>query len=251
MNSSSTTTKSLPLPLPHLRFVEDLSIEQVVSNISAKPYFPKPLTCIQNVKDKIIRANLEVVDLANVANLLNATPKLLDEDETFFGFKILRFGLYEKEGFRFGREGAPAQRNTIPAHCQLGPTNECLAAGNIVFNDENKVVGISNKSGNFRPPYLTLQLVFKQLLEQEQLTLADSILLEITTDDKRYPLCSIQKKDVKERLAILFPPILAKRVSEETGRTTPSPTFFDSNKRRKETASVTSQVSTETAKLTP
>ena len=120
----------------------------------------------------------------------------------FSGLKVLRFCLYEN-GFRFGKEGRPSTTNDIVTHGELGQGDRCLAAGTIAFTSDNKIAGLSNSSGHFKPHYQTLQLVFKNLFTEKRFQWQSVISLGILTDSKIYPPYKLKTATIQEKLTAL------------------------------------------------
>lgn len=93
----------------------------------------------------------------------DALPELLKVAEPVpFGEtkdKVIRI-LVTKEGeLVLGLEGKPGKE--IPAHFQMSDLDVskalCITAGNAYFNDKGELTRIDHKSGDFRPPFDTLQ----------------------------------------------------------------------------------------------
>lgn len=66
----------------------------------------------------------------------------------------------------FAAEGAPRQH--IPAHYQMADKNPrealCVSAGNAFFDENNKLVAIDHKSGDFRPTFDSLKFALGAML---------------------------------------------------------------------------------------
>ncbi|HTM63860.1 MAG TPA: hypothetical protein VL360_05105 [Gammaproteobacteria bacterium] len=81
--------------------------------------------------------------------------------------RVVRFLLSTKNNLIFAKEGSPLK--DIPAHFQMANFDvdqaKCLTAGNAYFNDNGELCRIDHKSGDFRPPFDTLQFVFPALIQ--------------------------------------------------------------------------------------
>jgi hypothetical protein len=82
-------------------------------------------------------------------------------------YKVLRFLLRSNGELVFAHEGGP--HGIVPAHSQMlvGDNVSCITAGNAYFNVEtNTLELINHKSGDFRPPFDSLQFVLPQLVSE-------------------------------------------------------------------------------------
>lgn len=83
-------------------------------------------------------------------------------------YKVLRFLLRTNGELVFAHEGYPS--GLIPAHWHMAGTTmpldaKCITAGNVFFDEENNLRCINHKSGDFRPPFDSLQFVFPELIK--------------------------------------------------------------------------------------
>ncbi len=77
--------------------------------------------------------------------------------------KVVRYVVNEDGKFVFGNEGYPA--NDTPAHSQMA--ERCFASGNLFFDDDNTLIAINNKSGDFRQQPETLQVALWKLFQDK------------------------------------------------------------------------------------
>ncbi|WP_058476828.1 hypothetical protein [Legionella steigerwaltii] len=108
--------------------------------------------------------------------------KVKIDDETY---KVLRFLVRTNGELVFAREGYPG--GSIPAHWQMAGEDSilaafCLTAGNVFFDEKNNTLKfINNKSGDFRPPFDSLQFVFPELIKAK-IQLADTLNIQKLND---------------------------------------------------------------------
>lgn len=127
----------------------------------AKPFPLQDLSSAKTIKvPKRIAKNIDQVN--DLLNDKGCRRENLTDD---LHVKTLRFLLTIDDQLVFGPEGVPSPRNDIPAHAHLAEaksiwSEECITAGNAYFSDDNKLVGINHKSGDFRPSFDSLQFVF-------------------------------------------------------------------------------------------
>lgn len=115
-------------------------------------------------------------------------------------YKILRFLIRTNGELVFAHEGYPG--GPIPAHWQMTGENSpskayCLTAGNVYFDKKNNLLErINNKSGDFRPPFDSLQLVFPKLI-QAQIPLSNTLKIQ-KLDSSGCPeeLFQVSKKEI-------------------------------------------------------
>lgn len=73
--------------------------------------------------------------------------------------KVIRFLVTKESELILGLEGKP--QGIVPAHFQMADLDiekaMCITAGNIYFNDNDEITRIDHKSGDFRPPFDSLQ----------------------------------------------------------------------------------------------
>lgn len=119
----------------------------------------------------------KIVEADNVIELLNGDccTVVIDGEK----YKVLRFLLKIDETLVFAHEGTPS--GIVPVHWQMTgvPCSifaTCLAAGNVFFKD-NTLHRINNQSGDFRPPFDSLKLVFPKLIEAK-IEFSDSLVIE-------------------------------------------------------------------------
>ncbi|GGI89427.1 hypothetical protein [Legionella impletisoli] len=127
---------------------------------------------------------LQIYPLAQLHELLTVLKgKTQDDDED--DYKI-RYLLDTKFNLWFGLEGFPGSE--VPAHYQMtGEKREeatCFAAGNIQFSrDFTTIEAINNKSGDFQPPFQSIQWALAVLIHNLELSsttirLADELCIE-------------------------------------------------------------------------
>ncbi|WED44497.1 hypothetical protein [Legionella cardiaca] len=96
------------------------------------------------------------------------------------GVKVLRFLLRTDGELVFAFEGFPS--GPVPAHWQMTEVNtpweaKCITAGNAFFDENNVLQRINHKSGDFRPPFDSLQFVFPKLVK-DKLPLANTLVIQ-------------------------------------------------------------------------
>lgn len=111
---------------------------------------------------------LSQVDVCQVADgVLNEMPAKL---------KAVRFIVNADNELVFGREGYPGMN--IPMHCEMDDEGECVTAGNMFFDANDKLVKISNQSGDFRPEFETLQFAVLLLCKQGMVPEAGKLVID-------------------------------------------------------------------------
>jgi hypothetical protein len=92
---------------------------------------------------------------------------------------VLRFLLRTDGTLVFGKEGGA--RLNIPSHFQMADLDPwkatCITAGNAYFDENQKLVLLDNKSGDFRPPFDTLQFATEALLKHPNI-LSNSLMVD-------------------------------------------------------------------------
>ncbi len=121
----------------------------------------------------------KVEDISQLLNSKDCIKEMLGGSEC----KVLRFMVRTNGDIVFAPEG-PAD-NVVPAHTHMiSDDNDdfryCLAAGNIYFDSQDRVCQINNKSGDYKPPFDTLQFVIPALIRanvptNESLTITDAL----------------------------------------------------------------------------
>lgn len=191
------------VPKPTIGFFKPvLKPETLGRNMASSIYFPRSV-----VKPIIVQAHE-----------LNQLLGRNDCYRTHEGKKVLRFLLKTDGTLVFGAEGHPVGH--IPSHAQLANQKdpleaECITAGNVFFDENNRLCAIDNKSGDFRPEFNTLQFAVEALIDAQvpmldQLTIvklnssgAEEMAVEVNTADlfdafgKTYP-----KKRPNQRVSI-------------------------------------------------
>jgi len=169
-----------------------------------------------------------VIYPASELSTLLAQKNLMEE-----GNIVVRFLVKEDGALVFGKEGAPEA--DVPAHSQLSQDASYLAVGNAFFDESGKLVGLNNKSGDFRPPFDTLQFALESILAAK-IPLANKI--EIVNVDKmdrnlRYEVTTVASKDLEKILGLApvaavqtVRPIEIKSVSAQESKSVPTPVFF-------------------------
>lgn len=129
---------------------------------------------------KKITSSPIVVPPEKILELLQA-PECAQDKIGGKTYKILRFLIRTNGELVFAHEGYPG--GPIPAHWQmtgesLASKAYCLTAGNVFFDKKNNLLArINNKSGDFRPPFDSLQLVFPRLI-QAQIPLGNTLKIQ-------------------------------------------------------------------------
>lgn len=117
----------------------------VYTNGCVKPRANRP----QHVKPIVYKNN-------ELHRLLACCDENSDDEDNAI---VIRFAVDKTGNLFFAKEGKPSR--SIPGHREM--VSECLAAGNLAFKD-NKLVLISNQSGDFKPGFQSLQFVIVTLL---------------------------------------------------------------------------------------
>ncbi len=97
-------------------------------------------------------------------------------------YKKMRYLITIDGQIILAREGRPSKN--IPTHFQMTKKRniseaECLVAGNIKVDKDNKICFISNKSGDFEPAPARITWMISALLEHHNEKLADNIEIEL------------------------------------------------------------------------
>ena len=103
-----------------------------------------------------------------VISTMNTLPELITETRksSIKNVITLRFLLTPKFELLFAKEGVPT--GIIPAHfCMTGEIQNaalCITAGNIKIDQDDKIIHITHKSGDFHPSWESLQYALFALL---------------------------------------------------------------------------------------
>ncbi|MCW8408558.1 hypothetical protein OQJ13_06175 [Legionella sp. PATHC035] len=180
-------------------------------------YKKEPISMRGSIK-KITSSPL-VVPPEQIQQLLQA-PECAQDKIGEKNYKILRFLIRTNGELVFAHEGYPG--GPIPAHWQM--TGEklpskayCLTAGNVFFDKKNNLlVRINNKSGDFRPPFDSLQLVFPKLI-QAQIPLGNTLRIQ-KLDSSGCPeeLFRVSKKEILTHFGAAAPtPVVSNKHLDE------------------------------------
>ncbi|MFA5959108.1 MAG: hypothetical protein WC785_01155 [Tatlockia sp.] len=182
-----------------------------MANISTAPTVfqeieQKPVDFYRFGSVKHHSANAIIVTSNEIDTLLNSPACRKGDHGDLKGFKVLRFLLRTDGTLVFGAEGTPSSIGKIPAHFQLTAEPKqwehlevygasCLTAGNAYFDEKNRLCGLSNKSGDFRPPFDSLQFALPAF---QTLPMRDTLIIQRLKDIDHVGYSTVSK-------ATLFP----------------------------------------------
>lgn len=154
---------------------KDLTVPQSFQELLKKPIYVwdgSELVYYKPIDGAVRKYVLPVEkdNLENLRSLFNSLP--LNEpqplsDETFNRLKLLssrlfRFVVDIRGDVWFAPEGTPNE--TIPGHGHMLEGANCLSAGNVyVSADGRELLGVSNKSGDYKPSLSSLFWLFRNL----------------------------------------------------------------------------------------
>lgn len=128
--------------------------------------------------------NQPVIYSIESLSMLLAEPNHIVSEHEGKSYRVLRF-LVKKDGtLVFGKEGGVY--GDIPAHYQMASLDPwratCLTAGNAYFDENNKLAILDNKSGDFRPPFDTLQFAVQACLKHQHILSNALMIREVDRD---------------------------------------------------------------------
>lgn len=147
---------------------------------------------------------------ANVYPLSELTT-LFSDNEMANGKSKFRYLVDLNYDLWFAREGYPSQG--IPAHGQMATSNACIAAGNIKFSPDHKVMElINNQSGDFKPKFDSVKWLLAILFaNEENIPFALPDILNIDERNERggdVARHELAISDIKTRIGEVFTPEL-------------------------------------------
>lgn len=163
---------------PHARLMridvgEDVSLSEFFQDESSIYTWNGSVLRLHTLDDGAVRTHLLPVNKDNLNSLDSLfNPLPLNEpqtvsDETLNQLKLLssrqfRFVVDKRGDVWFAPEGAPDA--TIPGHGHMLEGENCLTAGNVfVSADGRELLGVSNKSGDYKPSVSSLFWLFRNL----------------------------------------------------------------------------------------
>lgn len=153
------------------------------TNASPKKYgiftaFEEPIVYSPVSARRAINNHPLIVKADQLDSLLSRT------DSNKQGYKILRFLLRTNGELVFAAEGTPGEH--IPTHYQMADSDfyraACLTAGNVYFGQDTQLKIIDHKSGDFKPPFHTLQFALPAFAETQLLTTTKVITINELTE---------------------------------------------------------------------
>jgi len=128
----------------------------------------------------------------DLKNPKNENNSIIDKN----GNIVVRFLIRKDKSLVFAEEGPP--RGSIPSHSQMAADpgvfdygnhtiqefeifyNKvalCISAGNAFFNKKHELCKINNQSGDYKPPFESLQFAIKYLFSTSQIKFADQLII--------------------------------------------------------------------------
>lgn len=140
--------------------------------------------------------------IKNLKEIFAISKKDMEEESHLrVRFVLLAKDPMDKTSLVFGQEGR-ANHRSIPAHRDLANGKPVYAAGTLYFNEQGQIIGVDNKSGDFRTPLVSL-FPLLYLLGQNKNLLHDSLTITSTVTQESFtiPVSSIENLKLPEKPA--------------------------------------------------
>ncbi|MBA2711323.1 MAG: hypothetical protein H0U57_12125 [Tatlockia sp.] len=138
------------------------------------------------------------IDTLNTLNELVEKERISSSNDKPITLRFLLTPTYE---LLFAPEGEPS--NNIPPHFAMTDKSQneakCITAGNVKINKEDKIVYISNKSGDFTPAWDSLQFGISALLACNA-NFAETLKIKQSTVSGEINVYTYSLESVKEEL---------------------------------------------------